>query len=397
MNEVLTRRTAIGFAYFEKLIETGNPNRFTREVERLAAGNPRLGEIGGYDFYEDFAEELFETLRDVGNNVGNPAVAHALLHQKWNDPNTTGGMIYYMRLLAATFLKSESERFDPFIADSGGVHAYCNHSIEIINREIEHLGIVALASVLLVPNNFILEIAYLDRSAGSQVTTYRVPEEANNRDDASLGPFIHLLYRPDHYDILYRAPPPPQQVPTDIQVLRVSSLSDNAGIASAPMDLNAFSTGDFDALAMIPGFSAPGLAMPQGGCGPPVNDAFPPSQQSSPWFGLTASTPTPPQPQVVTPGPPPNPSLSPQPPPGVGAQPGMTPECTIRFSRVQLEYNEGKMGHPEPFQVTTNTFKNSVWNRAHFGNPDFHPEEWSPEDEAIDGRLGSRRKGSRRD
>jgi ubiquitin thioesterase protein OTUB1 len=44
------------------------------------------------------------------------------------------------------------------------------------------------------------------------------------------------------------------------------------------------------------------------------------------------------------------------------------------------------------FQVTTNTFKNSVWNRAHFGNPDFHPEEWSPEDENIDGRLASRKR-----
>lgn len=375
-------------------------------MERLAAENTRLGEIGGYDYYEDFADEFFDTLKDIGSNVGNPPVAHALLHQKWNDANTTAGMIYYMRLLAATFLKSESERFDPFIADSGGVRAYCNHSIEVINREIEHLGIVALTSVLLVPNNFVLEIAYLDRSPGSQVTTYRVPEEANNQDDASLGPVINLLYRPDHYDILYRVMPQ-QQIPTDIQVLRVGNISDNAGIASAPMDLNAFSTGNFDALSMIPGFSATGMGMPPDGGGPPVNDGFPPSQQQSPWFGLTASTPTPPQPQVVTPGPPPNPSLSPQiaggprPPPGMGAQPGMmpgaSPECTIRFSRVQLEYDGGNMGHPEPFQVTTSTFKNSVWNRAHFGNPDFHPEEWSPEDEAMDGRLGSRRKGSRKE
>lgn len=375
-------------------------------MERLAAENPRLGEIGGYDYYEDFADEFFDTLKDIGSNVENPPVAHALLRQKWNDANTTAGMIFYMRLLAATFLKSESERFDPFIADSGGVSAYCNHSIEVINREIEHLGIVALSNVLLVPNGFVLEIAYLDRSPGSQVTTYRFPEEANHQDDANLGPVIYLLYRPDHYDILYRNHLQ-QQVPTDVQVLRVSNMSDNAGISSHPMDLGVFSTNNFEALHMIPGLTNSGLAMPPGAGGPGVNDAFTPSQQHNGWFDLTASTPTPPQPHVVTPGPPPNPSLSPnavvgpRPPPGLAAQPAMMPsgppECTIRFSQVQLEYDGGKMAHTEPFQVTTSTFKNSVWNRAHFGNPDFHPEEWSPEDEAMDGRLGSRRRGSRKE
>jgi ubiquitin thioesterase protein OTUB1 len=65
----------------------------------------------------------------------------------------------------------------------------------------------------------------------------------------------------------------------------------------------------------------------------------------------------------------------------------------IRFSPVQLEYEESKNNFPEPtFQVTTNTFKNSVWNRAHYGNPDFHPEEWSPDDEHTDGRVGGKRK-----
>jgi ubiquitin thioesterase protein OTUB1 len=69
----------------------------------------------------------------------------------------------------------------------------------------------------------------------------------------------------------------------------------------------------------------------------------------------------------------------------------------IRFSPVQLDYEKGKSSLPEQtFQVTTNTFKNSVWNRAHYGNPDFHPEEWCPDDEGIDGRVGGRRR-SRKD
>jgi len=67
----------------------------------------------------------------------------------------------------------------------------------------------------------------------------------------------------------------------------------------------------------------------------------------------------------------------------------------IRFSPVQLEYDESNSGFRESsFQVKTSTFKNSVWNRAHYGNPDFHPEEWSPED---DGEMRTTKKKGKRE
>ncbi|UKZ57626.1 hypothetical protein TrVGV298_011486 [Trichoderma virens] len=53
----------------------------------------------------------------------------------------------------------------------------------------------------------------------------------------------------------------------------------------------------------------------------------------------------------------------------------------MRFSPAQLEHEESnRSGIREPaFQNTT--FKNSVWNRAHYGNPDFHPEEYIPDED----------------
>ncbi|KAL6859229.1 hypothetical protein J3F83DRAFT_717548 [Trichoderma novae-zelandiae] len=38
---------------------------------------------------------------------------------------------------------------------------------QTFNREIEHLGIVGLANLLLRPIDIVLEIAYLDRSPGN--------------------------------------------------------------------------------------------------------------------------------------------------------------------------------------------------------------------------------------
>lgn len=388
-----------------------------------------IGRIGGYNYFEDWAEEMLETLRMIAQHMGNPAMAHMMLLERWNDASVTSSIIYYLRLLAATYLKDNARTYEPFIQENmGGVAGYCSQSIEIVDREIEHLGIVALVNILLKPAGFVLEIAYLDRSPGSEVNTYRFPDEANGQDLATLGPMIYLLYRPDHYDILYRTPAaPPVQVPTgpiSMQVNRVAGFSHNTDILSTQNTLGAYSTLDYGILSMIPGLSSgPMTGLAPLAPPPPTSvssaaESYSPIQQG-PWMTqysdvLQPPTPqaTPQQPAVVSPPQPPTPptplppsnsNLGPSPAlvatSGLGPQSSLMPPLSsgtgyhIRFSPVQLEYEESKNSFPEPtFQVTTNTFKNSVWNRAHYGNPDFHPEEWSPDDEHIDGRVGSKKK-----
>ncbi|KAI9163985.1 putative COP9 complex subunit 2 [Paramyrothecium foliicola] len=427
---------AIGFSYYEKLIENGDQAQIEGEVARLRSLNQMLATVGGYNYFEDWAEEAFQLLRDLASHVGNPAVAHMLLHQRWNDPDVAGGIIYYLRLLAATYLKANADTYSPFVSDENGIQGYCSHSVEILNREIEHLGIVALANILLKPVNFVLEIAYLDRSPGSEVNRYRFPEEANNQDVSNLGPIIYLLYRPDHYDILYQSTGSPINVPVQpvsMQVNRVSGFSHNIDIAGTQPSLGTFSSVDFSPLALIPGLIPTGADMSPPLASPtapsPIGEPFA-SQQQGPWLmpysdELSTQQPTPQQqPPVLAAAPSSSATstapLSPTTPMGsgpsrinttnIGTQGGMmqnmgnqgqtsvpAPGYQIRFSPVQLEYEESKSSLPEQtFQVTTNTFKNSVWNRAHYGNPDFHPEEWIPDDDGIDGRIAGRRR-SRKD
>lgn len=174
---------------------------------RLMSVNSMIERIGGYDYWEDFAQEMLDLLRLIAGHMNNPAMAHAVLLEQWNDSDVTNSIIYYLRLLAATYLKNNGGTYDAFVESAGGIQAYCSTAIEPVNKEIEHLGIVALFNILLQPPGMVLEVAYLDRSPGSQVNTYRFPEEATGQDLASFGSPIYLLYRPDHYDILYRAPP----------------------------------------------------------------------------------------------------------------------------------------------------------------------------------------------
>ena len=370
--------------------------------------NHMLGTVGGYTYYEDFADEAIGLLRDLAACASNTTAAHQLIHERWNDTATASAILYYLRLLAATYLKSNAETYNPFVPDGQDIQAYCGQSIELPDREIEQLGIIALVNVLLKPVNFVLEIAYLDRSPGSRVNIYRFPEEANGQDVSALGPIIYLLYRPDHYDILYR--PGPASIATsmpgnsiDLQVNRATGFYSQADIVGTHASLGAFATADFGLLASLPYSSAPMSDLSSLPSQMPSCASY--STDDS-WMGQYADTnmsagPFHNQMSQHQPAPPPPPVHSNEPimhPSRCSNGPPTTADtgCTIRFSQVQLEYDESNNSIAERnFQLSTNTFKNSVWNRAHFGNPDFHPEEWSPEDEHLDGRVGGRRKRSK--
>ncbi|XWW98913.1 hypothetical protein V2A60_006917 [Cordyceps javanica] len=400
---------SIGFSYFEKLVEAGDVDQVEGEAARLMSMNHFLGTVGGYDYYEDWADEAIGLLRELAGCVTDAPKAHALIHERWSDNGTGSALIYYLRLLAATHLKANPGQYDPFVPDGQGIQSYCGQSVELPDREIEQLGIIALYNCLLKPLDFVLEIAYLDRSAGAEVNTYRFPEEAHGKDPVTLGPMIHLLYRPDHYDILYSrhtaaslvlAPGPE---PGPVLINRATNLYSHTPINSTHSNLGAYSTGDLSILASLPSAttqSMPSLSSPSVMHAPSSSCAsFSPDGQwmpslpghASPGVSAAALRVVQGRPHAVGetvvsspagPNPPPVPQAS-------------DSECNIRFSKMQYNYEEDSSKAVLgllPFNVTTTTFKNSVWNRAHFGNPEFRPEQWRPGDEGADDRTGGPRK-----
>lgn len=310
-------------------------------------------------------EELIQALSDGRD-------AMALLVLRFNDEMTSAAIIYHLRLLAASWLKGNFPDYEPFVPSD--MNSYCDEWILPVNREIDHLGIVLLFNVLLKPANMVLEIAYLDRSEGDEVNVHRMPDEANGKDAASVEPMIQLLYRPGHYDILYRDDPaaheaPAPTIPTDLQVHRVSSLSHQVDIQQTP----GLTEMDMSALAMIPGFG-PGLS-PLGSPSPcsPFTDAYTPPPVS-PWMAQPYRSELPPTP--ITPQ---------QPSPPAQQEPAAQPLNSLRFSKYNYPMPgiaDGSSYAPEPaYQVTTTMFKNSHFNVAHYRNPHFQPEEYKPEEE----------------
>lgn len=84
---------------------------------------------------------------------------------------------------------------------------FCKSSVEPMGEESDHVHVTALSDALGVP----IRIVYLDRSCDDKGSvsvnhhdfTPAARDDAANANSGCIQPFITMLYRPGHYDILY--------------------------------------------------------------------------------------------------------------------------------------------------------------------------------------------------
>jgi ubiquitin thioesterase protein OTUB1 len=383
-------------------VQCGDIDRVKEEFDRIKRLNGFIEETGGFELYlfEDIIQPTKDLFEEVIQALENGQDAMPIVLDMWNG-DLSNGLIYHLRLLAASCLKGNLDKYHGFI--TGDPTTYCDQWIMPVNKEIDQIAIHLLFDVFLAPAHMTLEIAYLDLTPGGEVNTHRWPDEAKYKDPAELGLMICLLYRPDHYDILYRSQDnapvpaaPPAAVPP-LQVNRVSSLSHGHNIQSNASDLGGFSTMNMGVLAMIPSFGGPAPPFPSIGSPPPISPmdtTFSPAPQSV-WI----------QPQYAE-----SPAVAPSPlspTHSATSQPSPQPQTqdaasltSLRFSKHMFPVPGGADAAPPPpepaFQVQTNIFKQSYYNIAHYNNPQFQPEEYKPEqeDDVPTTRMAGRKKSS---
>ena len=370
--------TAIGFGYFETLISRGDKAEIDKEKQRLQALNSYIetvGEMSPFVFL-DMAEETIDLLDRISQALPDQNQAMSELMKAFNTQAISDSIIYHFRLLASSWLKGNREAYADFITSDRGINGYCETTIQQHNREIEHLGLTLLVNVLLKPAGFVLEVAYLDRSPGVLVNTFRFPEEANGQDPSALGSMIHLLFRPDHYDILYPAT-------AEIEVHRVETTF-QGGFIPGSVGISGYS--GLGALSLIPGFGAPpeGLSAPTGSPLTSYSSSSPGSSAS--WMHSLPETPQQQAQQIPT-----------APVPVSAPAPALVPQThPLRFSEYcQLrEYTDNDTWHEPAFQ--SSTFRNSHFNTAHYNNPNFQPEEYRPgcDESDVPARGPGRKRGS---
>ena len=81
------------------------------------------------------------------------------------------------------------DRYQPFLLETS-VDAYRQSHIDAHAQEIENIGLQALTDGVISPAGIAVEVLYLDRSDGDEVTPHEFVA------NASSWPTIRLLYRP---------------------------------------------------------------------------------------------------------------------------------------------------------------------------------------------------------
>lgn len=85
-------------------------------------------------------------------------------------------------------MQLNADQFQPFLEMS--VLEYCKTRIEAHAQEIEQAGLQALTTGIIAKTGVAVEVLYLDRSQGEEVTPHPFVPEAEG------WPTVRLLYRP---------------------------------------------------------------------------------------------------------------------------------------------------------------------------------------------------------
>ncbi|OAY76242.1 Ubiquitin thioesterase otubain-like [Ananas comosus] len=206
------------FSYLEHILETQDKAEVDRILVNIEQCKKTLQSLGYADFtFEDFFAIFIEQLESIlqGNET---SISEEELLQRSCDQMISDYVVMFFRFVTSGEIRRRAEFFEPFIAGltHSTVDQFCKASVEPMGEESDHIHITALSDALGVP----IRVVYLDRSscdAANPTVNYHdfipssnprgaISEQQDSIESSArqqTKPFITLLYRPGHYDILY--------------------------------------------------------------------------------------------------------------------------------------------------------------------------------------------------
>ncbi|KAK2998132.1 hypothetical protein RJ639_025363 [Escallonia herrerae] len=183
-------------------------DRITTNVEKC---KKTLQSLGYAEFtFEDFFALFLEQLESVMEE-NEASISHDELLQRSRDQSVSDYVVMFFRFVTSGEIRKRAEFFEPFILGltNATVEQFCKSAVEPMGEESDHVHITALSDALGVP----IRVIYLDRSScdagGVSVNHHDFIPASGDLPSVTAGgpetisPFINLLYRPGHYDILY--------------------------------------------------------------------------------------------------------------------------------------------------------------------------------------------------
>lgn len=177
------------FRYFEVLAESRDPGLLEQENIRIRSFEDVMKMAGvSYDLLEDFFEQTWDLFKELSNASMNGTSALPLVVAAFNDEGRSNAIVYHFKMMTSSYMALHADDFEPFLEMP--LNEYRQARIDPTNQEIDEIGLQALSRGVIAPAGFAVEVLYLDRSAGDEVT----PHEFISGGDKK--PTIRLLYRP---------------------------------------------------------------------------------------------------------------------------------------------------------------------------------------------------------
>ncbi|QCD76669.1 ubiquitin thioesterase protein OTUB1 [Vigna unguiculata] len=198
------------FSYLEHIMECQDQAEVDRIQPNVEKSRKALQTLGYADLtFEDFFALFLEQLECVIQGK-ETSISHEELVIRSRDQSISDYVVMFFRFVTSAEIQMRTEFFEPFILGltNTTVEQFCKLSVEPMGEESDHVHITALSDALGVP----IRVVYLDRSScdtgGVSVNHHDFMPAAGDLPNASCSsvknsPFITLLYRPGHYDILY--------------------------------------------------------------------------------------------------------------------------------------------------------------------------------------------------
>ncbi|GES96311.1 BTB/POZ protein [Rhizophagus clarus] len=185
---------AFAFAWFERILNSNDLSFCQSALNKFAATKTLLVSAGYDSFVYEDAYDIIE--RQIDGIVSKEHDEDMLLAM-FQAEEISSYIVYYLRLVTAAYLKLYREEYEPFLEFELEMDQFCATFVEAMDQEADHLHAIALVNALNVP----VEIGYMNGSDTMDCVSFR--EFYPNTIDNIFMPLI-LLYRPAHYDILYR-------------------------------------------------------------------------------------------------------------------------------------------------------------------------------------------------
>ncbi|KAG9289148.1 hypothetical protein G9A89_022457 [Geosiphon pyriformis] len=188
---------AFAFAWFERLLQSRQPLLLNNALRALADTKVILEKAG----YQALVfEDIYDVVREQLQVIQRGTRDHDTLLSIFQTDDISNHIVWYLRLVTAAYLKLHRDEYEPFLEMDIGMDQYCSHFVEVMDQEADHIHVIVLTRAIKVP----VEIAYMSGSnAMDEVNFHEFYPEETGQGVIPLKPLV-LLYRPGHYDILYR-------------------------------------------------------------------------------------------------------------------------------------------------------------------------------------------------